>query len=67
MKVPRFSLSELFYWGGLIAGIGISHTIMTKAGYGGIPVLLVSIACGVGLGWLLETIHKGGSMPPPPD
>lgn len=67
MKGPGYTLSDLFWWGGMIAGIGISHTVMLKMGVGNRWVLLLgSLACGVALGWLLESIHRGGSAPPPP-
>lgn len=64
MKGPNYTTADLFYWGGFIAGTGIGVTLARKLGVTNqIVTLLIGMALGVGLGYLLERIHSGPQGP----
>jgi hypothetical protein len=65
MRSPNYSVKDLFYWGGLIAGMGIGTVGMRHLGYGnGWLPLIVGLCLGVALGYTLEKIYTSGQQPP---
>ena len=57
-------MKDLFYWGGLIAGMGIGHLGLAQLGvHNRILQLLAGLALGVGLGYMLERMYTSGQLP----
>lgn len=65
MKGPGYTMSDLFFWGGFIAGCGIGVTVLRQMGVTNQWVVLgCGLVLGMGVGWLLEKIHQGGPRHP---
>jgi len=67
MSGPGLSEKDLYYYGGLFAGIIIAYVGLTRLGVHNTFVrLVVGLILGVGLGWFLErTFNKAKDGEPP--
>jgi hypothetical protein len=64
VKGPNYTTKDLFYYGGLIAGLGIGVQLAAKLGVSNHWVQLgIGLVLGIGLGYLLERIHSGPQNP----
>jgi hypothetical protein len=58
MQGPGYTVKDLFYYGGLFAGIILVSTTLQPWGIHPLFRLLLGLGLGVGLGWLLERIYE---------
>ena len=58
---PQYSTRDLVYYGGLFAGVIITHLLLQSMGVNNrIITLVAGLIVGVGLGWLLEKAFTDG-------
>ncbi len=67
IKGPGYTVNDLVYWTGMIAGIVAVFAIGKPYGVDRIILLIGGVVAGAGLGFVLEKVYKNSSQPPPSD
>ena len=63
--MARYPVSDLFYWAGFALGAGLGYRGAIHLGVSNQWVSMgISLAVGVGIGFLVERIHTGPRLPP---
>ncbi len=58
---PQYTMADLFYYGGMIAGMGLGYKTAERLGFQHQLVkLLAGVALGVLIGFCLERMYTGG-------
>ena len=65
-RKQEYTLSDLFYYGGLFSGIIASYKILESQGVESQLIrLIVGLVVGIGMGWFLQNVYeskdKGGN------
>ncbi|MBL4849978.1 MAG: hypothetical protein JKY65_30995 [Planctomycetes bacterium] len=63
--MARYSVSDLFYWFGFALGAGVGYRGALQLDVSNRWVSMgISLAVGVGVGFLVERLHRGPKQPP---
>jgi hypothetical protein len=64
--VFKMSMTEAYFYAGLIAGQVLVHLAGRQLGYGQhrLGLLIVGLVVGMGLGWVLEKVARASQAPP---
>lgn len=58
---PHYTMADLFYYGGMIAGMGLGYKTAERLGFEhSLVKLLAGVALGVLIGFCLERMYTGG-------
>jgi hypothetical protein len=63
---PGYTINDLVYWGGLMAGLGVTYLALKPLGWHPIVQLLLSLVAGVGVGYVCEKIYDQSKRRPGP-
>ncbi len=66
IKSPGYTINDLMYWSGMIAGIVTVVLIGKQYGIDRIFLLIGGIVLGAGLGYTLEMAYRKSMEPPRP-